>query len=310
MRLGYVCTSYRDAEHAVKALRTLHAQQGDHEFHVVVVDNGSSDEVVARLRAAAREYPHVEVMAGHGNVGYFPGLNLGIERLRAMASPPALIVAGNDDLEFPPDLADALERHLDVFDRWAVVAPDLVTPDGVHQNPLVRRPITRTRRAVWRAYYSSYALARVIAWGAGLTHRWTGRFERVHGAVNARDPGPVIQGYGACYVLGPVFFRHFARFFGPTFFMCEEYFLSEQLATVGQQVYYDPRFVIRHRDHATVDRLPVRHVWEVSRDSHREMRRFRAMTTEQRADEIRRATGDGRTSPAYLSALPGAPGAR
>jgi GT2 family glycosyltransferase len=291
MKLGYVCTSFKNIGYTEKAIRSLHAQSGEHEYHVVVVDNGSLDRDVAHLRAIACEFPHVEVMAGHGNIGYFPGLNLGIEHLRALPEPPELIVAGNDDLEFPAGFTDSLVRHRDLFERWAVVAPDLVTPAGVHQNPLVRVPITRAREMAWALYFSSFALATVMAWAARATHRWTARPERVHGAENAREAGPVIQGYGACYILGPVFFQHFVRLYGPTFLMQEEYFLSEQLATVGQQVYYEPRFVLRHRDHATFDRLPGRQVWEVTRDSHQSMRRFMAMSREQQVEAVALAAG-------------------
>ena len=288
MKLGYVCTSFRDAGFAEAALRTLHAQQGSHEIHAVVVDNGCSEADLARLRAAAQSYPHVEVVTGQGNVGYFRGLNLGIERLRASAPEVQHMVIGNNDLEFPEGFADSLERGLEVFERWAVVGPDLVTPGGVHQNPHVRLPITRGRKAVWWTYYQSYPLARAIAWFAKLTHRFTARPERVHGTRLSREAGPMILGYGACYILGPRFFEQFARLYAPTVLMQEEYFVSVQLATVGQQVYYDPRFVVRHRDHSAIGLLPVRHLWELSRDSYRLYRRHEGMTEEERVRAVAR----------------------
>lgn len=297
MRLGYVCTNYGNAAYTEQAVRTLHAMHGAHEVHCVIVNNGPDADDLARLQALAAAFPGVEVVTGQGNVGYFPGLNIGIERLRATVPDVELIVAGNNDLEFPPDFAESLERHRAVFDEWAVVSPDLVTPGGVHQNPLVREPITRTRHLVWALYYTSFTLARAIAWGASRTHRITARPERVHGDVLSREPGPVIQGYGACYILGPRFFGHFRRFYAPTFLMQEEFFLGEQLATVGQQVYYDPRFVVRHRDHATFDLLPTRRVWDVSRDAYRAMMAHRALPAARRAELIRQATtgADGGT---------------
>lgn len=291
MRLGYTCTIYRTVAFVEQAIRTLHAQRGAHAYHVVVVDNGSSREDLARLMEFAKGYPRVEVLTGHGNIGYFPGLNLGIERLREAAEPPDVILAGNDDLEFPGDFMERLEAHRALFDRWAVVAPDLVTPSGVHQNPLVRVPITRARDLVWDAYFSSFALATVIAWGARLTRRWTARPERVHDAANAVAAGPVLQALGAAYLLGPVFFRHFARLYGPTFLMREEFFLGEQLKLVGQQVYYEPGLVLRHRDHGTFDTLPVRRVWDMTRAAHRRMREWQGMRVWEREAAVRREAG-------------------
>lgn len=291
MRLGYVCTNYENASFTATAVRTLHEQRGEHEVHTVIVNNGASAGDLEALRAIERAHPRVEVLTGHGNVGYFAGLNLGIERLRRTAPQVAHLVVGNNDLEFPAGFMDGLEAHAAVFARWPVVSPDLVTPAGVHQNPLVRQPITRARQMVWRAYYTNHAVATVIAWLARATHRWTARPERVRGDEWSREAGPVIQGYGACYILGPLYFKHFDRLYAPTFLMQEEFFLGEQLRAVGQQVYYDPRFVVLHRDHAAFDRLPSRRIWEVSRDSWRALLAHRALPAERQVEVILRATG-------------------
>ncbi len=290
MRIGYVCTSLGTVGFTEAALRTLHAQRGRHEVHAVVVDNGSTAEEVARLREAAARYPHVEVLAGHGNIGYFPGLNLGIERLRASRPDLRHVVAGNNDLEFPEDFVDTLERHREVLDRWMVVSPDLVTPNGVHQNPHVRIPISRGRRAVWAAYYAAFPLARAIAWVAKVTHRYTARPERVHGARLSREAGPMLLGYGACYLLGPRFFERFDRLYGPSFLMFEEYFLSVQLAVAGEAPYYEPGIVVRHMDHATIARMPGRRLWELSRASYATYLAHERMTATERGEAVERAT--------------------
>lgn len=293
MKLGFTCTNYNNAGFTAAALRTLHAQTGSHDLHVAVVDNGSGAADLERLRELQREFPRVDFAFTGENLGYFPGLNLGMRRLRARVPDLAHIVVGNNDLEFPPGFLDSVARHADVFERWAVVAPDLVTPTGVHQNPLVREPITRARQLVWALYYQSYAIASVIAAAARATHRFTARPERVHGDTLSRTPGPVIMGYGACYLLGPRFFEHFERLYAPTFLMQEEFFLSAQLGAVGQQVYYDPRFVVHHRDHASFDVLPSRRVWDVSRDSYRTYRAFLATSRERQLEMITRATSKG-----------------
>lgn len=293
MKFGFVCTNYNNAGYTEAALRTLFAQHGAHEVRAVVVDNGSGPDDVARVRAAVARHPGADLLEGHGNIGYFPGLNLGIAHLRAAAPGIEHIIVGNNDLEFPPEFGDSLERDRAILDTWPVVAPDLVTPGGIHQNPLVRVPITRARRLVWAMYYSSFAVAMLIARAARATHRLTARPERVHGDILSRASGPVIMGYGACYLLGPAFFRSFERLYAPTFLMQEEFFLSAQLSAIGQQVYYDPRFVVRHRDHASFDQLPERRVWEVSRDSYHKHRAHLALPRARQVDVIMRATAKG-----------------
>src|SRR6185437_6492043 len=99
-------------------------------------------------------------------------------------------------------------------------------------------------------------------------------------------PGPIEQGYGACYLLGPVFFKHFSRLWAPTFLMQEEFFLYEQLKEIDQLTYYDPRFVVFHHGHATMDHMPSRRQWTISREAHRVYKRYLAMSPAERRNLI------------------------
>jgi GT2 family glycosyltransferase len=291
MKVGYVCTSYNNSSVTRAAIASLHAGGRAGDVRVVVVDNRSRDADVASLGAVAREFPGVELLLNPENVGYFAGLNLGIGRLRTLWPDIEHVVIGNNDLVFPADFVDIVERHCEVFERWAVVAPDLLTPDGVHQNPHVFHPIGRVRKLIWDLYYINYAGAVMIKGAARLTRWLTGREENAHDGELYKIPGPIEQGYGACYLLGPLFFRKFARLYAPTFMMQEEFFLYEQLKTIGQMTYYDPRFVVHHTGHATMDMLPNARQWTLARDAHRVYKRYLALPAAARRRLI--ATGAG-----------------
>lgn len=279
MKIGYVCTNYNNSGYTRAAIASLHASGHADDVHVVVVDNQSLPDDVVALRRAAAEFPNVELVLQSTNVGYFAGLNVGIRTLRQRHPDVVHLVVGNNDLEFPAEFVPQVARHREVLEQWAVVAPDLVTPEGVHQNPHVLHPISRARRAVWDAYYASYPIAMVIRKLAHLTRRLSVRPENAPGSALYQVAQPVEQGYGACYLLGPAFFRHFDAFCAPTFLMQEEFFLYEQLKRIGQLTYYDPRFVVRHRGHATMGTLPSRRHWALAREAHRVYKRYLDMST-------------------------------
>jgi GT2 family glycosyltransferase len=283
MQIGFVCTNYNNSSFTRAAIASLQASGGWADMRVVVVDNKSGAEDVAALRALPREFPGVELVLNQTNAGYFPGLNIGIHHLRTRLPDVAHIVVGNNDLVFPPDFVQTVERHRDVFETWAVVAPDLVTPDGVHQNPHVLHTIGWTRKLIWDLYFLSYGASVAIGHAARVARRITGREENAAHSELYKSPGPIEQGYGACYLLGPVFFRHFARLCAPTFMMQEEFFLFEQLKTIGQATYYDPRFVVHHEGHASMGRIPTRRHWEISREAHLIYKRYLALGPEERA---------------------------
>jgi GT2 family glycosyltransferase len=274
MRIGFVCTNYNNSRYSRAATASLHDGGSMADVHCVIVDNNSREQDVAALKEIRRDYPAVELLLHGENVGYFAGLNLGIAHLRARWPDLQHIVVGNNDLVFAPDFVGALRRHREIFDTWAVVAPDLQTPTGGHQNPHVIYPISAFRRTIWDLYYRSYRLAVLIKHFARLTRRVTARDEFAPGNRMHETPQPILLGYGACYILGPAFFRHFAQLFAPTFMMQEEFFLAEQLKLIGQTMYYDPRFVVMHHDHASIDELPSRHFWQISQEAHHVYKRF------------------------------------
>jgi GT2 family glycosyltransferase len=170
------------------------------------------------------------------------------------------------------------------LDKWAVVAPDLVTPAGIHQNPHVLFPISRLRKAIWDLYFLSYGTAVLLKHAIRLTRRMHVRTENDPAAQLYRAAGPIEQGYGACYLIGPAFFSHFSQFAAPTFMMQEEFFLYEQLRNIDQLTYYDPRFVVMHHGHATTDKLPTRRQWSIAHAAHGVYKRYLRMSrAEQRA---------------------------
>jgi GT2 family glycosyltransferase len=282
MKIGFVCTNYNNSSFTRAAIESLHVGGRGSDIRVVVVDNRSHEDDVAALVSMAREFPGVDILLNPENVGYFPGLNAGIHRLRRTWPEITHLAVGNNDLVFSPDFVETVERRRQVLDTWAVVSPDLVTPDGIHQNPHVFYPIGRMRKVAWGLYYRSYPVGMAIKRVASTFRRFTAREENDPESKLYQSSGPIEQGYGACYLLGPAFFRNFDRLFAPTFMMQEEFFLGEQLALIGQRTFYDPEFIVQHHGHATTYRLPSRQQWFMARDAYSVYKAYLRMEPEAR----------------------------
>lgn len=261
MKIGYVCTNYNNSGDTREAVDSL-CRNSD-QFRIVVVDNNSDKENVEALKNLAQEFQHVELILNKGNVGYFKGLNIGIRHLRSNQPEIDIVVVGNNDLVFPADFADSLLRNLSTIEEHAVVSPDIVTMDGVHQNPHVIHRIGKFREFVYNLYYANYYLAIAIRQVAKMTKSFTDRPDEMHHDV-AQE---IYQGYGACYVLSPVFFRHFEELWAPTFLMHEEFFLSKQLSEKGMSVYYEPSIKVEHRCHGAMQTITGRKAWEAARSA-------------------------------------------
>jgi GT2 family glycosyltransferase len=96
-------------------LESVLADQDDHSFEIVVVDNGSTDETARYLAALACLDDRVRPVTVATNLGFAAGCNLGIREARG-----ATIVLLNNDTVVSPGWLDRLIAHLD-DDRVALV---------------------------------------------------------------------------------------------------------------------------------------------------------------------------------------------
>lgn len=266
MEIGYISTNYNNSHYTVDAVRSL-IKSADERFklRIIIVDNKSNAESVAQLQELKAEFACVDLVLNSENVGYFKGLNCGIRYLRNNYQNACYAAIGNNDLIFPSGFCDALYEQRALFDKYAVVSPDIITLDGEHQNPHVVEKISRARELVYDLYYSNYTLALAIRWFARVTRRFSDRQdEQQHDKAQE-----IYQGHGSCYLIGPNFFKNFNELWAPSFMMGEEYFLSKQLSDAGMKTYYTPTIKLRHCCNGSLASLPSRKSWEFGRDAHK-----------------------------------------
>lgn len=115
-----VIVNYNAGDALVGCVRSVLAD--DPEAGVVVVDNDSADDSLARLTAA---FPEVPIVATGGNLGYARAANLGIAATR-----DPVVAVLNPDTEIHPGTAAALTRRFAAEPRLGAIGPQLRNPDG------------------------------------------------------------------------------------------------------------------------------------------------------------------------------------
>ena len=269
MRYAYICINYNNTRFTVDAVESLLAATTP-PTRIIVVDNASRPEERAALQDLQRRRPIVETVLSDDNSGYFPGLNKGLDVLRASDNFEQWVVIGNNDLIFPSDFGEKLATTVRHHAGDPVISPNVVTLDGVRQNPHVISGLSRPREFMFDLYYSNYWLGQFIKWAAGATSRLTDRDdEQQHDVAQY-----IYQGHGSVYILGPKFFEEFGQLDAPTFMMGEEFFLSEQLKRKGYRVWYEPRIEVQHCCNGAIRSVPSKQMWERAKEAHRVYRRY------------------------------------
>ena len=253
-KLGFVFTNYNNSAFTEDAIKSIE-KFNDQLFPIIVVDNFSEPEDVNDLKRIENQYSNVKIIFSDENVGYFRGLNIGIDFLKVYYPEVKLMVIGNNDVLFPIDFYQSILNNNALVKKYSVISPNIITADGVHQNPHVIEKISKIREFVYDIYHLNYFFAKCIIKLAKITHSFTDRDDEASNDI-AQE---IYQGYGACYILTPKFF---------------EYFLSKQLSDKGCKIFYEPSIKLTHLMHATTDKLPGKLKWKFSRAAHKEYRKY------------------------------------
>ena len=221
------------------------------EARLFIVDNGEGDEELAGVTRALAAWPagvaEVELIAGHGNVGYGRANNLALARA---ASDAHLVM--NPDVELESDALraglEALRDHPEV----GLVAPAAFGDDGALQYLCKRYP------SVWVLFLRGFAPLALRRRHAEAIARYVLR------DVIADRFVPGIPLASGCFMLARTALLERLGGFDPRYFMYfEDYDLSLRIGREAQ-VAYVPAARIRHHG-GDAARKGLRHVgWFVA----------------------------------------------
>lgn len=220
---------------------------------VVVVDNASEDDSLARLEAGLSDPGRVRIIRNDENRGFAAACN------RAAADADSEYLAFvNPDCRVPPGALAALHGALADRADTALAGAWVVDPDGSEQRGTRRRLPTP-----WRAL-TTFSGLECLA----------GRWPALAGVNRPREPvagtTAVEAVNGACFLVRTRDFRDIGGFDTGYFLHCEDLDLFRRLADCGRGLCLVPDARVVHEQGTSSRRVPVRVAWH----KHRGMMRY------------------------------------
>ncbi|MBQ7536243.1 MAG: glycosyltransferase family 2 protein [Stomatobaculum sp.] len=247
MKTACIILNYNDADTTIAQIRRIRDYKSLDA--VVVVDNASTDDSVARLT----EYVggKVTLLESETNGGYGAGNNLGVRLASEMLRAKYCLIA-NPDAEFSDKCAAALVRSMEEHPELGVIAPVMVNPNlpvkagipGTRENVLTGAAAWPLRPWLYDLLESGPVSRRVFT---GILHyprwRYIGRklvpVDCVPGSLLLVDTGKFLQSggydenvflYGEEYMLG-----HAMRLLGyRTALLTDSFFMHRHAGTIGK----------------------------------------------------------------------------
>jgi GT2 family glycosyltransferase len=266
--IAFLCVNFNNAIESGRLLDSLARQEKQSaEFAVrcAIVDNSTSERAAAECEGVARRYSWATYVRSPGNLGYFGGLNYGMSA-EAISNARYLVIC-NNDIQFESSFCARLVQNRYPPNIFAI-CPDVITADGIHQNPHILKRISRFRRLQFDVYFAHFYLSRLLI----LILK---TIRPVKESPQQPEKGCELHmGVGACYVLTPEFLKRFDRLEYPFFLYGEEAYLANQIHSAGGLLWFDPNLRAYHSERASFSQLPNRTAYEFAREGYPDYRRL------------------------------------
>jgi GT2 family glycosyltransferase len=201
----------------------------------VIVDNGSTSVDAQRLRGLAERDSRVVLLAGHGNVGFARGANLGASKAKG-----DFLVFLNPDAFLQPRCIAELVREVESHAAPCIVGGRVLNADRTEQRGARRGDITPMT-----ALMSLSRLAKAIpAWRRYEVH-W-------EGDISPDQVAAVPTISGACFTMRKLDFLGLGGFDEKYFLHVEDVDLCWRVRRAGGEVLFHPKAEVVHLGHTSL----------------------------------------------------------
>ncbi len=266
----FICVNYNNSRYTEKFIKSLLQQNNINprfKISMLVVDNSTDLSEIQLLKNLCElNSEFVKLIIAEENLGYFGGLNYGLSQINHLDYD--FIIIGNNDLEFKDDFCcNLLDKKINL-DVLALV-PEVITSDGVQQNPHVLKPISWVKRFEYDIFYLHWYVAEFLFFIKYNIFKQT----RKHPLIKY-SPQPIHMGIGAIYILTKNFFKFYSQLDFPLFLYGEEAFFSHQIHKVNGVIMFEPDLVVYHAESAATSKLAKRKVYEYSKKGYPLYRKY------------------------------------
>ncbi len=268
-KINIITVNYNTSLETIKMLESL-ISSIDYINEIVIVDNNSSENE----RKIINEYLSTKFIFNeivknimiNDNIGYFPGLKVGIENLSGYNNFFNIIC--NNDIIFNDNFFNILfNRNWD--DKVMAIAPSVITIDGIYQNPSQVNKPSLFRQFFYKLFYTNYYISLLLI---KIWHKLgKGTPSKTSKDMEAKE---IFIGIGAIYVLTPSFFQKNNNLEYPLFLYGEEAFLSNQILKSGGCIFYEPSIEVIHSESVATSKLPTKSKYNLNKKAYKIYKNF------------------------------------
>jgi GT2 family glycosyltransferase len=244
---------YKTYQETLRYVESIHIPVNA-DITLILVDNSITPAPVDFMEKISH-YPFLQYITTGKNLGYFGGAREGLKFfLSGSARYPDWIFVTNVDICFTPGF---LEKLIDteVPENLGIVAPSIISQKwNADYNPKIPVRYTRKNILKYQILYSNFLIQNVFLTVAYLKKWIIGR-RKPAGKRNEQEmpeTRKIYAPHGSCMIFTKSYFEKGGNLDLPNFLFGEEVLVAETCREKGLDIIYDPSFIIRDFEHASI----------------------------------------------------------
>lgn len=262
----YIAVNYNNSDITLNYIENIN--KIDKDSSIIIVDNASDNLDVQHLKEIELNYSNLVIIYNDKNVGYFKGLNCGINYVLNNKIPFKFIIVGNNDITFEEGFAEGLLKT-DYSKNVLAIAPNVISNDNRYQNPHVIKRVSTVRKFVYGLYYTNYYLGKFMMKTNNLFRRYKKKQQLFYDKEM-----PIYMGIGAIYILTTSFFNYYSELDDSVFLWGEEALFANQISKVGGQLIYNPRLTVHHLESVSTSKIKTKDKYNQVKKSYKLYRKY------------------------------------
>lgn len=248
-KFAFLILHYMNADVTRNCIDSIGATMSGGDYSIVVVDNASNNGSYEVLKETYADNDNIHFLANEKNLGYARGNNVGFVYAKHELKAEWICLANNDVVFFD---SMWMNKVMELYQKapYYVLGPDIVTPEGEHQNPF--RTTVSNKKTVIKTLVHDEIVYILLKLGLQRKLRSKMNIKDIRADVNWRDSQEDFKGvlHGSCLLFSPDYIKEFEGLYNGTFLYAEEEILCYILQKLGYRYTYYSGVQVTHC-HAT-----------------------------------------------------------
>lgn len=257
MQIAFVILHYQNIDVTIDSIKHLKKLQEIEKHKIIVVDNDSPNNSGDILLDMYKNDENIIYIHSPKNEGFAQGNNIGYRYAKNNIHADIIIVMNSDvnikDKAFIVKLVSYVKKYSEI----SIIAPDIVTKNGFHQNPYLKNAIsTRDQKKIIVKKKIGFILYSIPVLGKILINRKSVKEFQPYHREKISSVQEKIVPHGACVIYLPKWvYEENQAFIEGTFLFVEEELLFDYCNLKKHNIIYEPQFVVFHMEDASQDSI-------------------------------------------------------